>query len=40
MFYCFIFRVVENGRETVTVIENGVLKSRTVDGQPVAICDR
>lgn len=27
-------RVVENGVETVTVIENGQIKSKTVDGQP------
>ena len=27
-------RVKENGRETVEVRENGVLKSKTVDGVP------
>lgn len=30
-------RVVENGRETVTVEENGVLTSKRVNGQDVAI---
>jgi len=30
-------RVVENGKETVTVEENGVVTSHTVNGQPVAI---
>ena len=34
-----IFRVVENGKETVTVEEDGVLKSHVVDGKPVAICN-
>lgn len=30
-------RVVQNGRETVTVTENGVLVSRTIDGVPHAL---
>ena len=30
-------RVVENGNETVTVEENGVVTSMTVNGQPQAI---
>ena len=30
-------RVVENGDETVTVEENGVVTSMTVNGQPQAI---
>ena len=33
----FVCRVVENGRETVTVEENGVLKSKLVNGQEMAI---
>lgn len=31
------FRMSENGVETVTVEEDGVLKSKTVNGQPQAI---
>jgi len=27
-------RVIDNGVETVTVIENGRIKSKTVNGQP------
>ena len=35
---CFtLHRVVENGVETVTIEENGTLKSKTVNGQPQAI---
>lgn len=30
-------KVVENGQETITVEENGILKSRTVNGRPEAI---
>ncbi|XP_022651379.1 dnaJ homolog subfamily B member 6-B-like [Varroa jacobsoni] len=30
-------KVVENGTETVTIIEDGVVKKRTVNGQPQAI---
>lgn len=30
----FFFRVLANGVETVTVHEDGVLKSRTVNGVP------
>lgn len=36
---CFLFncRVVENGVETVTISENGVLKSKTINGVAQAI---
>lgn len=31
--YCFyLYRVLANGVETVTVMEDGVIKSRTVNG--------
>jgi hypothetical protein len=30
-------RVIENGVETVTITENGVLKTKTVNGVPQAI---
>ena len=33
------FRVVENGQETVTVEEDGVLKSHTVNGQQMMITE-
>jgi hypothetical protein len=33
------FRIVENGKETVTVEEDGVVKSQLVNGKPVAICN-
>ena len=38
-FLCVVYccRVVENGRETVTVEENGVLRSKTVNGKEVAL---
>lgn len=32
-------KIVENGKETVTVEEDGVVKSQLVDGKPVAICN-
>jgi len=35
-----IFRVVENGEETLTVEENGVLTSKTVGGVQQAITGR
>ena len=31
------FRVIENGVETVTVEEDGIVKSLTVNGEPQAI---
>ena len=31
------FRVVDNGVETITIEEDGEVKSRTVNGQAVAI---
>lgn len=34
---CSLHRVVENGTETVTVEENGIIKSITVNGEPQAI---
>lgn len=34
MFCC---RVVENGVETVTVEENGIMKSMTINGEPQSI---
>ena len=37
--YFFNSRVVENGQETVTVEEDGVLKSHTVNGQQIMITD-
>ena len=38
--YCiFYYRTVENGTETVEVLENGVLKEMKVDGVVVAIED-
>ena len=30
-------KVVENGVETVTIVENDVIKSRTVNGVPQAL---
>ena len=32
-------KIVENGKETVTVEEDGVVKSQLVNGKPVAICN-
>lgn len=37
LFFFLSYRVIENGIETVTVIENGQLKSRTVNGVPQMI---
>lgn len=37
MFIVSLFRVVENGVETVTITENGILKSKTVNGVAQAI---
>ena len=37
VFMFLTFRVRENGKETVVVMEDGVVTSRTVDGEPVAI---
>jgi hypothetical protein len=31
------FRVVENGEETVTIEEDGILKSKTINGVPIDI---
>lgn len=33
----FYFRVTENGRETVMSYENGVLKTKTVNGVPQSL---
>lgn len=33
----FTFRIIENGKETVIVYENGLTKSKTVNGVPQAI---
>lgn len=37
VLFFFLHRVVENGVETVTVSENGVLKSKTINGVSQAI---
>jgi hypothetical protein len=38
-YLCFLLflRVIENGVETITITENGVLKTKTVNGVPQAI---
>lgn len=38
--YMVIHRVIENGEETVTVEENGVLTSKTIGGVQQAITGR
>lgn len=35
--FLFIFRVYENGVETITSYENDILKSKTVNGESQAI---
>lgn len=35
--YCALYRITENGRETVMSYENGVLKSKTVNGVPQSL---
>lgn len=37
IYFSSICRVIENGIETVTIIENGELISRTVNGVPASI---
>ena len=34
---CTLCRTVENGVETVVVLENGKVKSKTINGEQVAI---
>ena len=36
-YFCVLCRTVQDGVETVVVLENGVMVSKTVNGQPVAV---